>query len=389
MSIGILTYHWVANYGANLQTISTYKFLESKGYNPIIINWIPSDTYEYYSANTSLKQLDMHMTFIKSFCNITDRFSNIEEFEIIISKYNIQGIIIGSDSLFNIIPITKKKDNSVTSDHIFPNPFWGEGFIELPHVGLSISSQNSPFEKFKKNKNEIEKYINSFSALTVRDDWTQAMVNYFTNGKIIPSITPDPVFAFNTNVQKLPSKEEILLKYHLPDNYVLFTFNPSRKFNQEWLNEVKNMFHKVGKSCVSLPKTTGSQKIILDYDIKLPINPIDWYSLIKYSSGYIGVLMHPIIICLHNSVPFYSFDHYGDGPRMFTKKTSSKIYHILKKANLLNNHVLLKNTIRYPKPMRIFKAIENFPFEQCRQFSINQEEKALQNMNYLVSKLKL
>ena len=39
MRIGLLTYHWVANYGANLQALSTYCYLDNNGYNPIIINW--------------------------------------------------------------------------------------------------------------------------------------------------------------------------------------------------------------------------------------------------------------------------------------------------------------------------------------------------------------
>ena len=40
MRIGLLTYHWVANYGANLQALSTYCYLDNNGYNPISsLNW--------------------------------------------------------------------------------------------------------------------------------------------------------------------------------------------------------------------------------------------------------------------------------------------------------------------------------------------------------------
>lgn len=41
-----------------------------------------------------------------------------------------------------------------------------------------------------------------------------------------------------------------------------------------------------------------------DVTISIPLNPIDWYALIKYSKGYIGERMHPIVVSLHNSVPF-------------------------------------------------------------------------------------
>ena len=45
---GILTYHWVSNFGAQLQTLSTYKCIEKSGNMPIIINWIPDDLKKYY-----------------------------------------------------------------------------------------------------------------------------------------------------------------------------------------------------------------------------------------------------------------------------------------------------------------------------------------------------
>ena len=54
------------------------------------------------------------------------------------------------------------------------------------------------------------------------------MITYITKGAIIPNITPDPVFAFNYNCAKfIPSKEDILLKYHLPENYVPVAFLPT------------------------------------------------------------------------------------------------------------------------------------------------------------------
>lgn len=37
MNIGILTYYRVANFGANLQAVSTYYYLKNNGYNPLFI----------------------------------------------------------------------------------------------------------------------------------------------------------------------------------------------------------------------------------------------------------------------------------------------------------------------------------------------------------------
>ena len=38
MNIGILTYYRVANFGANLQAVSTYYYLKNNGYNPLFMS---------------------------------------------------------------------------------------------------------------------------------------------------------------------------------------------------------------------------------------------------------------------------------------------------------------------------------------------------------------
>lgn len=37
MNIGILTFYKVANFGANIQGVSTYYYLKKIGYNPIFL----------------------------------------------------------------------------------------------------------------------------------------------------------------------------------------------------------------------------------------------------------------------------------------------------------------------------------------------------------------
>ena len=49
MKIGILTYHFVSNFGANIQTLSTFEYFRNVGHDPVIINWIPTDLEQYYN----------------------------------------------------------------------------------------------------------------------------------------------------------------------------------------------------------------------------------------------------------------------------------------------------------------------------------------------------
>ena len=54
MKIGLLAYHSVCNFGAMLQLLSTYMFLENHGHEPVVINWVAKDLEEYYTQNTPI-----------------------------------------------------------------------------------------------------------------------------------------------------------------------------------------------------------------------------------------------------------------------------------------------------------------------------------------------
>lgn len=389
MRVALLTYHWVANFGANLQTFSTFNYLKKKGLDPIVINWMPNDTVKRYESWTNPLQYKAHRAFVERELTVTRRFSDSTELPQIIRDYNIDGIIVGSDSLFNIqkpfFNIRTFSKHIPSTDHVFPNLFWGDGFYDLPHAGLSISCQNADFKKFKAEKSEIKQALEKFSYITVRDNWTCDLVSYFTDSRIIPDITPDPVFMFNANIEKPITKDEILKKYGLSENYALFCFNKGRMApSEKWIAKLKKRFNNEGIETVSLPKSTGGARANLDLEIPIPLDPLDWYYLIKYCRSYIGVLMHPIVVSLHNAVPFYSFDDYG--MRRINDK-SSKIYHILEKAELLDNRFSLTNHLFYPDANMVYDKVMSFSKEKCTLFLQHQQEECLENMGIIISSI--
>ena len=75
--------------------------------------------------------------------------------------------------------------------------------------------------------------------------------------------------------------------------------------------------------------------------------------------------MHPIIVSLHNSVPFYCFDQYGTFktvmPMIWHKKIpeSSKIYDILKRGDFLSN-VYAYNQNNIPEVKDVVNAFLHF-----------------------------
>lgn len=396
--IGVLAYHSACNFGANLQVYSTIGYLKKHGYQPLIINWVASDLEKIYYMKIPKSQLNVHREFVENYLPLTRLCRTSVDIANVIKEEQIDAVIIGSDAVAQHHPFLSRiffpsrRILSVahyTSDRMFPNPFWGT-FVEfidknIPLVYLSASSQNSDYKYIHgKLKQLMREALQRYSYISARDSWTQNMFSYLTgNGKNYYPITPDPVFAFNHNLfTSIPSKEEILFKYALPEKYLLLSFVNSFTVKQSWLNLFKISAEKSGYTCVAFPFPTGiTFKHPFDKEISFPLPPLDWYALIKYASGYVGQNMHPIVVSLHNLVPFFSFDNYGITYfKCFVNKKSSKIYHILKQADFLENHFSALNYLSHrPSPEFVLDKIMNFDREKCIAFATSYYKK-YQNM---------
>jgi hypothetical protein len=404
MNIGILTYHSVNNFGANLQVLSTVGFLNNNGHSPIIINWIPEDLELRTNKNIPDIQQYVDKSIIKDNAILTPLCRNSIDIAKVIKELNIDAVIIGSDavvihySFFNRIVFPSRKIISIlkpSSDWIFPNPFWGD-FLnhlekDIPIVMMSVSNQGTNYKLIiGKTKREMSKHINKFKYISVRDFSTKKMFEYISNKKIAPPITPDPVFAFNYNFNgHKPSKKDILEKFKLPEKYILFSFHNSDIISKAWLNSFKKIADESEYSCVALAFPSG---IRFDHDfsfeINLPLSSIDWYYLIKYSSGYIGHNMHPIIVCLHNSVPFFSFDHYSKRRMFFfVNDKTSKIFHILSESGFKDNRVSsIIFTLRKSYDVNtVFNCINNFDKRRCTIFAENMHSNYVNMMTEILT----
>lgn len=380
MKIGILTYHWVANFGANLQTLSTINYITQHGDEPIVINWIPEDLEKIYSEVTPSYQFDVHREFAETYYRTTEICRNSDDIAKEIKKNKIDFIIIGSDAVLTYSPFLSRfylgrkgpGYNKPAKDSDFPNPFWGEFISSIPDVPvalMSVSAQNTKYNLIKSHsrKHAFSKALKQFTFVSVRDVWTKNMIGYLTKDSVDVTITPDPVFGFNYNHADYLSREHIMQKFRLPDKYILFSFSQWNT-NRDWLSKTESLFEKGGYASYELPKPHGLSNLSLKNKIELPVSPLEWYYLIKYSGGYIGELMHPILVSIHNSVPFFSFDTYGYMKGGKPDNDSSKIYHIVSKCSLLDNYYSMfqKN---YPKPENVYKSVINFDYKTCQDKS--------------------
>lgn len=379
MNIGILTYHWVSNFGANLQALSTYKYILNSGNTPFIINWIPEDVENYYLRNVQNSQNIAHRNFVKeNFFNISSVCRDDKAIADEIERLNISKVIIGSDAVFTTVPSLAQFHLSKRgiiksvpySDSILPNPFWASFVTHLNHsvkmIAMSASAQNTPYHRilFSNEKKQYKKALERFDFMTVRDIWTKDMIRFVTNDELNPIITPDPVFAFEQNVhpERLSYVDK---KLNINCPYVLYSAWASIKDN-EWLLELERLFAEKSIALVGLPITTMKGiESPLKLNLAFPISPLEWYDSIKYSAGYIGGLMHPVLVSLHNSVPVFSFDTYGFRKWGKLNVKSSKTYQILSKFDLLENYYNKKYNRMLPSPSEVVNKILNFDKERC------------------------
>lgn len=381
MNIGILTYHFVSNFGANLQTLSTFSYLKNSEHTPIIIDWVPYDLENYYNLKVSPSQNEAFKSFQQHYyLNKTVTCRTSEDIARVIDEYNIEHVIIGSDAVLTFVPflqrfvITRRGPRYYTplKDSQFPNPFWGD-FIPLLNKPIklslmSASAQNTRYQLIISNclKKRITSALQRFSYISVRDIWTQNMINHLTRGTIKSIITPDPVFSFNQNVGDLHNKKYIMEKYNLPEHYVLFS-TTQQQFLGSWVIELAKIFSNHGIKLIELPIANMSYNEHCIEHISQAIPPDDWYCLIKYATGYIGELMHPILVSLHNGTPIYAIDTYGFINHGKFDYTSSKTYQILQNFNLTDNWFSTHIKQNTPTPNEVFSKIIKFNRELCLQ----------------------
>ena len=382
MKIGILTFYRVANFGANLQALSTYKYLINNGHTPIMINYYDKVWYANFDKNTqSDLQAQEHLRFVTDYLpNQTDLCFNVEDINAEIKRHNIEAVIVGSDAVVQHHPLITRLSRgrrkpiyiaSVSSDRYFPNPLWGVGLTpEIKMALMSGSSQNSKYNLFTPGtKKSMRHALERFGYLSVRDNWTLKM---FQDGLKVPEVhlTPDPVFAFNYNVgDMVPSKTTLQTKFNLPDKYVLVSLR-GQSISYTELEALSKEFRKHNYECVALPMPEGvTFKHPFKYEIPVPLSPIDWYALIKNADGYVGSNMHPIVVSLHNSVPCYSVDNWGtrNWRGKATDNGSSKVEDIMKICGVGTNRVAINLVDCHIDAERVVDAIISFPVDRVRK----------------------
>ena len=109
MRIGILTYHCVPNFGAQLQAMSTVGYLKRMGHTPILLHWYPKDLEALYTRRVPKIQRKCQMQFAETHFPLSSLCRNEKQLIKEIERQQLDMIITGSDALFKYKPICDRE----------------------------------------------------------------------------------------------------------------------------------------------------------------------------------------------------------------------------------------------------------------------------------------
>ena len=340
MKVGILTHHWLYNFGANLQALATVACLRELGHEPIILNYRVDELVHKYASMVTPQQKKIHEEFCDQWLPETEVCADTREVISAAKNHNIDVAISGSDAVLRLNRGSHREDLS------FPNPFWlnwaGEAGVQRTGF-LAASSMGSNFLDLKrKQRHEIGQCLEQLSYIGIRDAWTLRMLKFCSSMAEL-NFCPDPVSVFNDVVNvpdDVPGPAD-------GERYILFG-SYKNKVPDQWVKELVLAAHGRDLKVYSLPHPEAVTSGPVDEVLQVPMSPLTWYKWLSQSQGYVGVRFHPIMISIANNKPFVALDQYQNGMRFRNRyisklinfipglrRFSSKTYDVAKRADRL------------------------------------------------------
>ncbi len=332
--IGILTFHRSINYGSFLQSYSLANALRSHTeYEVEIIDYnMTAVELQYVLDIISRPIMQTYKNVIKYFkfkrtinANlplskgklISNKIVNAARF--MKDKYDV--IIVGSDEVWKI--------NKLRG---FPNIYWLNEELNCIKVSYAASANRTRFDKLDDyHRKYIRDSLSKFSYIGARDDNTVNQLKTI-DSKLIVKRNCDPTFLFDF---KLTQNIKISLKDKLQKKYKLDLGKPIIGVMCIDDNVCRNIYdrYKDSYQVVSLFINTKYCDTYL-YDL----NPFEWAVIFSFLTITVTNFFHCTVFSILNNTPFISID-LEESSLLY----ESKIKDLLKRADLLENYVNLKN----------------------------------------------
>ena len=291
MKIGVLTHHYVTNYGAFLQTYCLREaiaelFPDADVYIIDFINLKHSiinrgGFFRYYPKNETFKSwLDKNRlprifsNARKTHMKLTKRVYSTKA----LNALNLDTIVIGSDEVWNYLD----------SKSYLPVKF-GVGIKNAKLLTYAASAGG--VTSYKTCPKEIKDGLKNFSALSVRDNNTNAFLQHIL-GKQATRVL-DPVF-----LHSIPSASSKRIEQLTKQPYILFYHFAA--LNTKTKAEISTYAKQHGLLLL------GAGEYNSMYDLlSQSLTPFEWAELFKKASIVFTGTFHGVVFSVVNQRPFY------------------------------------------------------------------------------------
>lgn len=329
MKIGIVTWFHHKNYGTILQAYALQKFLKSKGYNCVLVNYIPINKKTFLEKIKSgnlkhriaskiesrrFKFLESHIkemilernrafeNFVTKNIDFTQKAQTSRE----LFKLNetIDCFICGSDQIWN------------------PENFNGVYYLNFVNeknkkisYAPSFGVSHIPTSKIE----EIRQLVNKFDWLSVREDKGASILKDLTQKDI--EVVVDPTLLLSKT-----DWEQISVSPNINEDYILCYFLGDRK---EYWRAVQDLQRITKHKVIIIPARFNAY--LKKYEIRTSTSPEEFIGLIKNAKLVLTDSYHGVIFSLKFERDFYVFKRFKDKDK---RSQNSRIYNILKMLNL-------------------------------------------------------
>lgn len=249
--VGILTFHWAANYGAVLQAFALEEYLNQNDIDSCIINYVP-----FYTKFVNKVSMVIH--------GHANRISTLNNKDAVINKFR-EKYFTYSEKKYNSYKQLEKCENFdiviTGSDQVWNPSFTmnGEGKVTLSYFASFCNAKKIAYAaSFGANKlpDDMKKIIKQqlceYAAISVRE---KKAVSILKDMALDAEIVCDPTLLLKSeDYEKVINDSQINNKYQVFNYIINSGWDISKKINNYICNELFHDKTKYNGSVISIPE---------------------------------------------------------------------------------------------------------------------------------------
>ena len=304
-SVGIITFFNANNFGAVLQCYALFKQLEKEGHSAYVMDFKDPAFANSYRIFRISKNPFTTFESLVSIPTKLHRKNRFDEFRNDFFKYSkdfesLDYYVCGSDQIWNF-DITKGC-----------NPVYFGAYT--PDVNKRVSYAASIGKSYinKNEEQEIGKYINQLSRISVREDEAREALSKITDKSIY--VVPDPTI--------LLEKEDwdLIISNRMENKPYLLVYSIFKDESLYRLAESISSLMGLRIVEVSLSWIKKKQKQIVYYD---DVGPKEFLNLIKFSNYVVTDSFHGTVFSIIFNKQFYTIP-----PSQLSSRTNTLLRHV-------------------------------------------------------------